>query len=95
MRRFRVLYESLALYCSLSLLAILCLGWSVVALPLYFVLPEERGTAVGRRGAMLGFRFYAWSLSVTRAMRGKIRRIELSWASSTLLVVAYLAMTSS
>ena len=68
-RRFRIAYEYFALYCSLSLLAILCLCWSVVALPLYFVLPEERGTAVGRRGVMIVCRFYAWSLSVTRAYR--------------------------
>ncbi len=68
-RRFRTLYEYFALYCSLSLLAILCLSWSVIALPLYFVLPEGRGMSVGRRGAMLVFRLYAWSLSITRAYR--------------------------
>lgn len=68
-RRSRILYEYFALYCSLSLLAVLCLGWSAVALPMYFVLPEDRGTAVGRRGVMMGFRFYAWSLSVMRAYR--------------------------
>lgn len=68
-RRPRILYEYFALYCSLSLLAALCLVWSLFALPLYFVLPEDRGTAFGRRGVMIVCRFYAWSLSVTRAYR--------------------------
>ncbi len=76
MRPFRILYEYFALYCSLSLLGILCLGWSVVALPLYFVLPERAGTAFGRRGIMVGFQFYAWSLSVTHAYRLDLREID-------------------
>jgi len=64
-RPFRILYEYVALYSSLTLLGIICLTWSVFALPLYYVLPLERGAAVGRRGIMIGFRLYAWSLSVT------------------------------
>ena len=66
-RPVRILYEYVALYSSLTLLGIICLTWSVVALPLYVVLPRERGTAVGRRGISLGFRLYAWSLILSRA----------------------------
>ena len=40
----------------------------MIALPLYFILPREAGTAVGRRGIMTGFRLYAWSLSLTRTL---------------------------
>ena len=66
-RSLKIIYEYFALYSSLALLAFLCLTWSLFALPLYFLLPEGIGTAVGRRTIMLAFRFYAWSLSFTRS----------------------------
>jgi 1-acyl-sn-glycerol-3-phosphate acyltransferase len=62
-------YEYFALYTSLALLGLICLGWSVFALPLYYLLPREIGTNVGRRAIMQGFRLYAWSLSITRSYR--------------------------
>jgi 1-acyl-sn-glycerol-3-phosphate acyltransferase len=65
-RLIKIAYEYFALYSSLTLLGLICLTWSVFALPLYVVLPRELGTKVGRRGIMQGFRIYAWSLSVTR-----------------------------
>jgi 1-acyl-sn-glycerol-3-phosphate acyltransferase len=62
---FKTLYEYFTLFTSLTLLGIICLTWSVFAIPLYFILPRKLGTAVGRRGIMTGFRLYAWSLSGT------------------------------
>jgi 1-acyl-sn-glycerol-3-phosphate acyltransferase len=77
MLRFaKTLYEYFALYSSLTLLGLICLTWSVFALPLYFILPERLGTAVGRRGIMRGFRLYAWSLSITGAYRLDLREID-------------------
>src|ERR1700729_455688 len=66
LRPLKIIYEYFALYSSLSLLGLICLTWSVFALPLYFILPRRAGTAIGRRGIMSGFRIYAWSLSITR-----------------------------
>jgi 1-acyl-sn-glycerol-3-phosphate acyltransferase len=68
-RLLKAAYEYFALYTSLALLGLICLGWSVFALPLYYVLPRELGTKVGRRGIRYGFRIYAWSLSITRSYR--------------------------
>jgi 1-acyl-sn-glycerol-3-phosphate acyltransferase len=65
-RSLKTIYEYFALYSSLSLLGLICLTWSVFALPLLFILPAGVGAAVGRHGIMWGFRIYAWSLSVTR-----------------------------
>jgi 1-acyl-sn-glycerol-3-phosphate acyltransferase len=76
LRPFRILYEYFALYSSLTLLGLICLTWSVFALPLYFILPRDLGTAVGRRGIMIGFRLYAWSLSITRAYRLDLTQID-------------------
>jgi 1-acyl-sn-glycerol-3-phosphate acyltransferase len=58
------------------LLGLICLTWSVFALPLYFVLPREMGTRMGRYGIMRGFRLYAWSLSVTGTYRLDLRAID-------------------
>jgi 1-acyl-sn-glycerol-3-phosphate acyltransferase len=76
LRRLKIIYEYFALYSSLTLLGLICLSWSVFALPLYFLLPERIGMAVGRRGIMSGFRIYAWSLSITRAYRLDLREID-------------------
>jgi 1-acyl-sn-glycerol-3-phosphate acyltransferase len=75
-RPLKIIYEYFALYSSLTLLGLICLTWSVFALPLYFLLPRRIGTAVGRRGIMSGFRIYAWSLSVTRSYRLDLRDID-------------------
>lgn len=76
LRPLKVLYEYFALYSSLTLLGLICLSWSVFALPMYFLLPPRIGTAVGRRGIMSGFRLYAWSLSVTRTYRLDLRDLD-------------------
>src|ERR1700683_1885968 len=75
-RALKIIYEYFALYSSLTLLGLICLTWSVFALPLYFVLPRRLGTAVGRRGIMSGFRIYAWSLSITRTYHLDLRDID-------------------
>jgi 1-acyl-sn-glycerol-3-phosphate acyltransferase len=75
-RPLKIIYEYFALYSSLTLLGLICLSWSVFALPLYFLLPRHIGTAVGRRGIMLGFRLYAWSLAVTRTYHLDLRAID-------------------
>jgi 1-acyl-sn-glycerol-3-phosphate acyltransferase len=76
LRPLKIIYEYFALYSSLTLLGLICLTWSVFALPLYFLLPRRMGTAIGRRGIMLGFRLYAWSLSVTRTYHLDLRDID-------------------
>jgi 1-acyl-sn-glycerol-3-phosphate acyltransferase len=75
-RPFRVLYEYFALYSSLTLLGLICLTWSVFALPLYFMLPRRLGTKVGRAGITYGFRLYAWSLSITRTYLLDLRAVD-------------------
>jgi len=68
-RLLKTAYEYFALYTSLALLGLICLTWSLFALPLYYILPRKLATRVGRRGIMHGFRLYVWSLSVTRSYR--------------------------
>src|SRR5450755_4299964 len=75
-RALKIIYEYFALYSSLTLLGLICLTWSVFALPLYFILSRRIGTAVGRRGIMSGFRIYAWSLAITRTYRLDLQAID-------------------
>jgi 1-acyl-sn-glycerol-3-phosphate acyltransferase len=77
LRPLKIAYEYFALYTSLALLGLICLTWSVFAIPLYFILPRRLGTAVGRRGIMSGFRIYAWSLSITRTYRLDLHDVDL------------------
>jgi 1-acyl-sn-glycerol-3-phosphate acyltransferase len=72
----KTLYEYGALYSSLGVLGLICLAWSLIAVPLFFVLPEAAGTSLGRRGIMGGFRLYAWVLSATGAYRLDLRAID-------------------
>src|SRR5271169_2461745 len=75
-RFLKIIYEYFALYSSLTLLGLICLTWSLFAVPLYFILPRRIGTAVGRRGIMAGFRLYSWSLWITRTYRLDLRAID-------------------
>ena len=75
-RPFIMFYEYLALYSSLTLLGLICLTWSIFALPLYFILPRHLGTRIGRRGIMRGFRLYAAYLSVTGSYRMDLSAID-------------------
>jgi 1-acyl-sn-glycerol-3-phosphate acyltransferase len=75
-RPYKILYEYFALFTSLALLGILCLTWSAFATPLCFVLPRKPGSSVGRRGIMILFRFYAWSLSATGTYRLDVTAID-------------------
>jgi 1-acyl-sn-glycerol-3-phosphate acyltransferase len=76
LRPLKIVYEYFALYSSLTLLGLICLAWSVFALPLYFILPASLGTLIGRRGIMGGFRLYSWSLSLTGTYHLDLRAID-------------------
>jgi 1-acyl-sn-glycerol-3-phosphate acyltransferase len=76
MARLKIAYEYFALYSSLTLLALICLAWTLFALPLYYVLPRRLGTMIGRRGIMAGFSVYAWSLAATRTYRLDLGAID-------------------
>lgn len=61
-RPFSVLHRYVTVYAALPLLALICLGWSVIALPAYYLLPARFGGALGRRGICRGFRLYLGAL---------------------------------
>ena len=75
-RPAKIAYDYFALYGSLALLGVICLAWSLLAVPLYFLLPGPVGTAIGRRVIREGFRLYAWTLALTGAYRLDLGAID-------------------
>ena len=65
-RRLLELYDYLVLYLGLFWLGIQCLGWTLVAVILYPLLPERWGRPLGRWVIMAAFRMYLASLSLSR-----------------------------
>ena len=55
--------NALRLHVGLLLFAVVCVDWTVLALPLYWLLPRAAGTWVGRWGITLVFREYLRLLS--------------------------------
>jgi 1-acyl-sn-glycerol-3-phosphate acyltransferase len=75
-RLLRTVHECFVFYSSLAVLGLICLSWTVLALPLYLILPRSTGTAVGRFGIMAGFRVYTAWLQLLRAYRLDLKAID-------------------
>ena len=75
-RPLTVLREFMLLHSSLLVFALVCLSWTLVALPLYLLLPRGRGTAIGRLGIQRGFRLYAGWLRLVGAYRLELEPID-------------------
>jgi 1-acyl-sn-glycerol-3-phosphate acyltransferase len=65
----RQLIGAIALVASLTFLGLLCLSWTIFALPLLLLLPASAGRICGRWGILVGFRTYVWSIQSMRAYR--------------------------
>jgi 1-acyl-sn-glycerol-3-phosphate acyltransferase len=76
MRLLRTLQNLASFHLSLLAFAVTCLSWSVVALPLYLVLPQRAGARIGRLGISRGFRIYARFLTGVRAYRLDLGAID-------------------
>jgi 1-acyl-sn-glycerol-3-phosphate acyltransferase len=72
----RAVYEYAALCSSLLLFALLCLSYSLFAVPLYVLLPPHTARRLGRLGIMMGFRLYAHWLKAIGAYALDLRAID-------------------
>jgi 1-acyl-sn-glycerol-3-phosphate acyltransferase len=68
--------ETLALYASLTLLGLMGLSLTLIALPLWLVLPERLGARCGRRLIVISLRFYSWTLRRMGAYRLDLRALN-------------------
>lgn len=72
----KTVHEYVASYCSLLLLGLICLSWSLLTLPLYPLLPRRAAMAVGRYGISAGFRAYTRWLELIGAYRLDLSAID-------------------
>lgn len=72
----RRLHAYCALRLGLGVLALGCLAWTLLSLPLTRVLPARRGIWLGRWAACLGFRAYLWFLRVTGVARFDLSALD-------------------
>jgi 1-acyl-sn-glycerol-3-phosphate acyltransferase len=72
----RAAYEYGATYSSLVIFALLCLGWSMLAVPLHALLPRALGRRIGRRGIMGTFRLYAQWLELVGVYRFDLTALD-------------------
>jgi len=63
------LYEYFALWFGLGLLGAISLTWTLLAVPLYYVLPKRWAVPLGRWANTIGFRVYLGALALIGACR--------------------------
>jgi 1-acyl-sn-glycerol-3-phosphate acyltransferase len=73
--RLRQLVETVMLWGSLGILGVICLSWTLVALPL-LLLPSGSATRCGRLGIYLGFRPFVWWLNLIGIYRLDLRALR-------------------
>lgn len=81
-------YEGLAMAVGLGTLALLCLAWLPLALPLYLLLPRRLGRPLGRTAIAAGFRLYLRVLSGCCACRFDLRELDGLPARGPLILAA-------
>ncbi len=63
-------------YIGLLSLGLICIAWSVIALPAYFVLSARTGAALGRAGISRGFYLYRLIITAIGAFRLDLSEVE-------------------
>ena len=72
----RQMIDTLTGFVSLTFLGVICLSWTVVALPMLLLLPARLAERCGRLGILGGFRLYVWSLRLMGAYRFDLRALR-------------------
>jgi 1-acyl-sn-glycerol-3-phosphate acyltransferase len=94
MRRIRLqlaivllkVYDYFVFYFGLIWLGILTLGWTLLAAPLYLVLPAHYAMRFGRYSTMLLFRIFLASLSVTRRCYFDLTELDTLRGATPLII---------
>ncbi len=80
------LYDYLVVYLGLLWLGILCLVYSVLAIPIYLLLPEAWGRKIGRIAIMLMFRVFLFSLVLSRRCHFDLAALDTLRDESSLII---------
>lgn len=80
------LYEYAALWFGLGLLGAISLTWSLLSVPLYYLLPKHLAVPLGRWAITTGFRIYLGALEMIGAVRFDIRALDALRDQGPLLI---------
>lgn len=80
------LYEYGALWFGLGLLGTISLTWTLLAIPLYYVLPKRWAIPLGRWASTTGFRVYLGALALIGACRFDLSALDSLRAEGPLIV---------
>ncbi len=80
------LYEYFALAFGLGLLGVITLTWSLLSVPLYYLLPKRWAIPLGRRAITLIFRIYLAALEWIGAVRFDLRALDELRGQGPLLI---------
>jgi 1-acyl-sn-glycerol-3-phosphate acyltransferase len=80
------LYEYSALWLGLGLLGAMSLTWSLLAMPLYYLLPRHWAEPLGRWATTIIFRTHLGSLALLGACRFDIRALDALRAEGPLVI---------
>jgi 1-acyl-sn-glycerol-3-phosphate acyltransferase len=72
----RAVYDYTAFYGSMLLFGLLCLSWSLLAVPLLVLLPRRTAMAWGRYGIMAAFRLYSHWLGLLGVYRLDVSALD-------------------
>jgi 1-acyl-sn-glycerol-3-phosphate acyltransferase len=82
------LHDYAALWLGLALLGTLSLTWSLLAVPLHYVLPRRWSQPLGRRAITSGFRFYLGALARVGACRFDLRALDALRTERPMVIAA-------
>ena len=85
-RALQWLYEIFALWFGLLLLGTISLVWTLLAVPLYYVLPKRWAEPFGRWGITTGFRIYLGALSAIGACRFDLGALDSLRAEDAMII---------
>jgi 1-acyl-sn-glycerol-3-phosphate acyltransferase len=85
-RRMHRLYEYGAIWFGLGLLGAMSLTWSLLAIPLYYLLPKRWAEPLGRWAITITFRIHLGSLALLGACRFDIRALDVLDAEGPLVI---------
>lgn len=75
-------------YAMTALLGVICIGWSLPASLLYYILPRRTGSRLGQRFIMRCFRFYLNCLRIAGMARFDLSELDRLNAEPGLVIVA-------
>ncbi len=81
-------FQWLLLQALLLILGLASLGWNLIAMPLFLLLPRRVGKALGRATIAEGYRAYWWFASLTGLLRMEAQALEPLREEGGLIIVA-------